>query len=78
MSSSIGKLLTLTTFGESHGAALGGILDGFPAGIKIDEDFIRSEMQRRRPGSTKLGTSRNEDDEIRILSGVFNGISTGT
>ncbi len=78
MSSSIGKILTLTTFGESHGVALGGVLDGFPSGIEIDEDFIRSEMQRRRPGSTKLGTQRNEDDEVRILSGVFEGVSTGT
>ena len=78
MSSSIGKLLTLTTFGESHGTALGGIIDGYPSGIEIDEEFIRSEMARRRPGSTELGTQRNEDDIPRILSGVFEGISTGT
>ena len=78
MSSSFGKMLTLTTFGESHGAALGGVVDGFPSGIAIDEDFIRSEMARRRPGSTPLGTQRSEDDVPRILSGVFNGISTGT
>ena len=78
MSSSFGKLLTLTTFGESHGAALGGVVDGFPAGIEIDEDFITSEMDRRRPGSTTLGTQRNEDDRPRILSGVFKGVSTGT
>ena len=77
MSSSIGKLLTLTTFGESHGTALGGVVDGFPAGIEIDEDFIRSEMARRRPGSTSLGTQRSEDDEAMILSGVFEGVSTG-
>ncbi len=78
MSSSIGKLLTLTTFGESHGVALGGVVDGYPAGIEIDEDFIESEMARRRPGSTTLGTQRSEDDIPRILSGVFNGVSTGT
>ena len=78
MSDSIGKFLTLTTFGESHGEALGGVISGYPAGIAVDEDFIRSEMMRRRPGSTALGTKRAEDDEVHILSGVFNGISTGT
>ena len=62
MSSTFGKTLTLTTFGESHGIALGGILDGFPSGVRIDEDFIRSEMQRRRPGSSSLTTARKEDD----------------
>ena len=78
MPSTIGTLLSLTTFGESHGAALGGVLDGYPAGIAIDEDFIRSEMDRRRPGSTSLGTSRSEADSVRILSGVMDGVSTGT
>lgn len=78
MSSTFGKTLTLTTFGESHGIALGGILDGFPSGVRIDEDFIRSEMQRRRPGSSSLTTARKEDDEVEILSGVYNGITTGT
>ena len=78
MSSSIGRILTLTTFGESHGQALGGVVDGFPSGIEIDEDFIASEMARRRPGSTSLGTMRNEDDTPEILSGIFNGLSTGT
>ena len=78
MSSTFGKLLKLTTFGESHGAALGGVIDGYPAGIAIDEDFIASEMARRRPGSTSLGTKRSEADSPEILSGIYNGLSTGT
>ncbi len=77
MPNTIGRLLTLTSFGESHGAALGGVVDGYPAGIRIDEDFIASEMARRRPGSTPLGTKRSESDSVEILSGVYNGISTG-
>ena len=72
-----GRLLRLTTFGESHGPALGGVIDGFPAGIAIDMDFIRSEMARRRPGSTSLGTKRSESDEPEILSGILKGVSTG-
>lgn len=78
MSSSIGKLLTLTTFGESHGAAIGGILDGYPSGVEVDMGFLQAEMDRRRPGSTRLGTARNELDQVRILSGVFEGRTTGT
>ena len=78
MSSTFGKLLRLTTFGESHGTALGGVIDGYPSGIAIDEDFIASEMARRRPGSTSLGTKRSEADMPEILSGVYRGISTGT
>ncbi len=78
MPSTIGRILKLTTFGESHGAALGGVVDGFPAGITIDMDFITKEMARRRPGSTKLGTTRKEGDEPRILSGIYKGRSTGT
>ena len=73
-----GQRLKYTTFGESHGKALGVIIDGVPAGIKIDEDFIQSEMNRRKPGKTKFETSRKESDTIEILSGVFEGISTGT
>ena len=72
-----GRLIRLTTFGESHGAALGGVLDGFPAGVAVDMDFIMSKMARRRPGSTPLGTKRNESDEPEILSGVLNGVTTG-
>lgn len=75
---SFGQLLRLTTFGESHGAAIGGVLDGFPAGVVIDEDFIRSEMQRRRPGQSAITTQRNESDEVQFLSGIFEGRSTGT
>ena len=78
MPSTIGRILKLTTFGESHGTALGGVVDGFPAGITIDMDFITNEMARRRPGSTKLGTARKEGDEPRILSGIYKGRTTGT
>jgi len=73
-----GKKLTLTTFGESHGKALGCILDGVPAGLEIDEDFIQSELDRRKPGKSKLETGRKEDDKFEILSGTFEGLSTGT
>lgn len=75
---SIGQLLRLTTFGESHGTAIGGVLDGFPAGVAIDEEFVRSEMLRRRPGQSAITTQRNEQDEVQFLSGVFEGRSTGT
>ena len=75
---SFGTLLRLTTFGESHGTAIGGVLDGFPSGVLIDEDFIRTQMQRRRPGQSAVTTSRNEADEVQFLSGVFEGRSTGT
>lgn len=75
---SIGRLLRLTTFGESHGTAIGGVLDGFPAGVVIDEDFIRSEMARRRPGQSAITTARNEKDEVEFLSGIFEGRTTGT
>jgi len=73
-----GKKLTLTTFGESHGKALGCILDGVPAGLKIDEEFIQAELDRRKPGKNKLETKRKEDDKMEILSGTFEGVSTGT
>lgn len=75
---SIGQLLRLTTFGESHGTAIGGVLDGFPAGIVIDENFVRAEMRRRRPGQSAITTQRNEQDEVQFLSGIFEGCSTGT
>ena len=75
---SIGRLLRLTTFGESHGTAIGGVLDGFPAGIVIDEDFVRNEMARRRPGQSAITTARNEKDEVEFLSGLFEGRTTGT
>ena len=74
---SIGNLLRLMTFGESHGVAIGGVLDGYPAGVLIDEDFVRGEMRRRRPGQSAITTSRNEADEVEFLSGIFEGRSTG-
>ena len=76
-SNSFGKLLTLTSFGESHGAAIGGILDGMPAGIDYDPDELKRLMQRRRPGQSAVTTSRNEKDEVVILSGVNNGKTNG-
>lgn len=72
-----GNIFRLTTFGESHGTAIGGVIDGFPSGIAIDTDFIRQEMNRRRPGTSSLTTQRNEADEVQLLSGVFEGKSTG-
>lgn len=73
-----GQKFRFTTFGESHGIALGCIVDGVPAGIKIDLDYIQSEMDRRKPGQNKLQTARKEDDKVEILSGTFEGLSTGT
>ena len=73
-----GRKLTLTTFGESHGAAIGGVLDGFPAGVRIDLNFIQSELDKRKPGGSKFATARSEGDRVEILSGVFDGVSTGT
>ena len=73
-----GHNFRFTTFGESHGKALGCIVDGVPAGIKVDEEFIQSEMDRRKPGKNKYATSRKEGDKVEILSGVFEGLTTGT
>ncbi len=74
-----GTILRLTTFGESHGPALGGVLDGCPAGLDLDEALIQAELDRRRPGSAGLaGTARKEADRVRLLSGVFEGRTTGT
>lgn len=73
-----GHRFRFTTFGESHGKALGCIVDGVPAGIKIDEEFIQSEMDRRKPGQNKYATARKEGDVVEILSGVFEGVTTGT
>jgi len=75
---SFGHRFKFTTFGESHGKALGCIVDGVPAGITIDEEFIQSEMDRRKPGQNKYATARKEGDKVEILSGVFEGITTGT
>ena len=72
-----GQIFRLTTFGESHGEAIGGIVDGMPAGIEIDVDFIQQELARRRPGQSSITTSRKEADQVELLSGVFEGRSTG-
>ncbi len=75
---SFGTLFKLTTFGESHGEAIGGIIDGCPAGLKIDYEAITSEMNRRKPGQSMITTQRKEEDEVRFLSGIFEGKTTGT
>lgn len=72
-----GQIFRLTTFGESHGEAIGGVVDGMPAGIDIDIEFIQQELNRRRPGQSKITTSRQEADQVELLSGVFEGKSTG-
>ena len=77
MGNTFGHRFTLTTFGESHGVAIGGVVDGMPAGIDIDLDFIQGELNRRRPGQSAITTSRQEADRVELLSGVFEGKSTG-
>lgn len=72
-----GKFFRLTTFGESHGKAIGGIIDGCPAGLKLDFDQIRSELDRRKPGQSKIVTQRKESDTVQFLSGILDGITTG-
>ena len=72
-----GNIFVLATFGESHGAGIGGVIDGMPAGIGVDLDFIQHELDRRKPGQSSLTTSRKEGDEVEILSGVFEGKTTG-
>jgi chorismate synthase len=78
MSSSYGTIFRISTFGESHGPAIGVIIDGCPAGLEIDESFIQSELGRRKPGQSRITTQRKEDDTGKILSGVFDGKTTGT
>lgn len=73
-----GKLFTLTTFGESHGEAMGGIIDGCPAGLQVDLDFIQSELDRRRPGQSHIVTQRKESDTVEFLSGIFENKTTGS
>lgn len=75
---SIGHIFRLTTFGESHGPALGGIIDGMPAGIHIDLDLLHRQMARRRPGQSAIVTPRRESDEVELLSGILHGVTTGT
>ncbi len=77
MFNSFGNMVRLTSFGESHGKGIGGVLDGFPSGITIDMDFIQSELNRRRPGQSDITTARQEKDEVEFLSGIFEGKSTG-
>jgi len=78
MSNVFGKKFTFSTFGESHGKAIGCVVDGVPAGLKIDESYIQQELDRRKPGQNKFATARNEGDKVEVLSGVFEGFSTGT
>lgn len=73
-----GTLFRLSTFGESHGEAIGGIIDGCPAGLKIDYAAIQAEMQRRKPGQSKIVTQRKEEDQVQFLSGIFEGVTTGS
>ncbi len=77
MANTFGKIFKLTTFGESHGKALGGIIDGCPSGLKLDFDAIQSELDRRKPGQSKLVTQRKESDKVEFLSGIFEGKTTG-
>ncbi|MDD7525467.1 MAG: chorismate synthase, partial [Alloprevotella sp.] len=72
-----GELFRLTTFGESHGPGVGGVIDGMPPGVEVDLDFIQHELDRRRPGQSALTTTRKEGDKVEILSGVFEGKTTG-
>jgi len=77
MSNKFGKQFSFMSFGESHGKAIGCVVDGVPAGLKIDEGYIQSELNRRKPGQNKFATARKEGDRVEILSGVFEGVSTG-
>ena len=72
-----GNIFRLTSFGESHGKGVGGVIDGFPSGITIDEEFVQQELNRRRPGQSILTTARKEADEVEFLSGIYEGVSTG-
>lgn len=77
MRNTFGHIFRLTSFGESHGAAIGGVIDGMPAGIEVDLDFIQHELDRRKPGQSKLVTARKEADQVELLSGIFEGKTTG-
>jgi len=78
MMNTFGNIYRLTSFGESHGPGIGGVIDGCPAGIELDREFIQSELNRRKPGQSKLTTPRKEDDEVQFLSGLYEGKTTGT
>ncbi|MDE6377601.1 MAG: chorismate synthase, partial [Duncaniella sp.] len=73
----IGKIFTFTGFGESHGEAIGGVIDGMPAGVAIDLAAVQHELDRRRPGQSAVTTSRRESDTVHILSGMLDGVTTG-
>lgn len=77
MSNTFGNIFRLTTFGESHGTAVGGVIDGMPAGVDVDMDFLQAELDRRKPGQSKITTDRKEPDRVELLSGVFEGKTTG-
>ncbi|MDE1208371.1 chorismate synthase [Tenacibaculum larymnensis] len=77
MFNSFGNTLKLTTFGESHGIAIGGVIDGFPAGMKVDFDAVQQELDRRKPGQSKIVTQRKEPDTVEFMSGIFEGVTTG-
>ncbi|MCA4894364.1 MAG: chorismate synthase [Cytophagales bacterium] len=77
MGNTYGTLFKISTFGESHGLAIGAVIDGCPAGLEIDEPFIQAELTRRKPGQSKITTQRKEDDTFKIISGVFEGKTTG-
>ena len=78
MGNSIGEIFKLTTFGESHGVAIGGVIDGCPAGLELDFDLIQQQLDRRKPGQSKITTQRKESDTVQFLSGIFEGKTTGT
>lgn len=78
MGSIYGKIFSISTFGESHGAGIGVVIDGCPAGVPFDTEFIQSELTRRKPGQSRITTQRKEADEFEVLSGVFEGVTTGT
>ncbi len=75
---SFGRIFRLTSFGESHGVSIGGVIDGCPAGVKIDTELIQRDLDRRKPGQSHITTSRQESDQVEILSGIFEGMTTGT
>ena len=76
-SNSIGKIFRFTTWGESHGPAIGCVVDGTPSNIKLNEKDIQPYLDKRKPGQSKFTTQRKEEDKVEILSGVFNGLTTG-
>ena len=78
MANTFGQIFKITSFGESHGKAIGGIIDGCPAGISIDYNIIQKQLDRRKPGQSKITSSRNENDEVEFLSGIFDNKTLGT